>query len=63
MKKRYNVMLNPKMVEILDSLAENEGISRSRLLCEAVLFFIRNKDIKVDNAERNEDIEGQERLW
>lgn len=56
-------MLNSAIVELLDSVAENEGISRSMLLGKAAMAYILDRATKIDNAEGSVDIEGQERLW
>ena len=62
-KKRYNVILNPSLVSLIDSQADSEGMSRSMLLSKAAWMYLRDRTTQVDSAEGNADIEGQERLW
>lgn len=61
LKQRYNVMLNPRSMEILESYCRKLGISRSALIGELINDFVSRERLSA-SASDDERIEGQEVL-
>ncbi|MCM1334597.1 MAG: hypothetical protein NC084_00065 [Bacteroides sp.] len=57
-KQRYNVMLNPRSMDILDGYCRTADISRSSLIDGLILDFINDEGLLLEHFEK--DIEGQE---
>lgn len=56
-KQRYNIMLNPNVVRILDNEAEKNLMSRSELVSEILLLYINEHDLVCSYDDS--DISGQ----
>lgn len=56
-KQRYNLMLNPNIVKILDNEAERSLVSRSELVGEILLLYINEHDLVC--SYEDSDISGQ----
>ena len=53
---RVNVMLPDDLLVQIDQVAEEEGVSRSKLLRLAMLAYFSQRDSRRENEQRQEDI-------
>lgn len=61
-KKRYNVMLNPRSMDILEDQSRSLDISRSALIDRIINDYIFDEGLFLDNVPDVEMIDGQEVL-
>lgn len=58
-KQRYNIMLNPNIVQILDKVARNKFTSRSDVIGDILSSYIVENDLMC-SSDFDTDIPGQE---
>lgn len=58
-KQRYNIMLNPNIVQILDKVARNKFTSRSDVIGDILSSYIVEHDLMC-SSDFDTDIPGQE---
>lgn len=62
-KERYNIMLNPRIVEIIDMEAAKLDLSRSAYINDLLLQYIAESDLFLSNSDDSVQIKVEGDLY